>query len=66
MAILPHFITDKSDLICLSSQLELELPIWLVIQADLAHSPKIRKVADFLTDIVSQKLQQLSGQMIKP
>ncbi|WP_416775988.1 LysR family transcriptional regulator [Xenorhabdus budapestensis] len=61
LAILPHFIANTTDFICVSQQPELEQPLWLVIQADLAHSPRIRKIADFLTDVVSQNRKQLSG-----
>ncbi|WP_052189438.1 MULTISPECIES: LysR family transcriptional regulator [Xenorhabdus] len=61
LAILPHFIANTTDFICISQHPELERSLWLVIQADLAHTPRIRKVADFLTDIVSQNQKQLSG-----
>ncbi|MCC8381977.1 LysR family transcriptional regulator [Xenorhabdus sp. PB30.3] len=65
LAVLPHFIADSADLICLSPKLGLDQPLWLVIHADLAYSLKIRKVVDFITEVVSQHLQQLSSQIIK-
>ncbi len=61
LAVLPHFVANGANLISVSSQLGIDQPIWLVIQADLAHSPRIRKVADFLSDVVSLNRDNLLG-----
>ncbi|MDC9597319.1 LysR family transcriptional regulator [Xenorhabdus anantnagensis] len=61
LAVLPHIAANDSGLICISSDLGIDKPIWLVIQSDLAHSPRIRKVADFLAEVVSQNQDKLSG-----
>ncbi|WP_036772920.1 LysR family transcriptional regulator [Photorhabdus australis] len=62
LAVLPHFVANAAGLICVSSNLGIDQPLWLVIQADLAHSLRIRKVADFLADIVFLNRAKLSGQ----
>lgn len=62
LAVLPHIAASNTGLICVSRDLGIDRPIWLVIQSDLAHSPRIRKVADFLADIVFQNRDKLSGQ----
>ncbi|MDC9588853.1 LysR family transcriptional regulator [Xenorhabdus sp. XENO-10] len=61
LAVLPHIAANDSGLICISSDLGIDKPIWLVIQSDLAHSPRIRKVADFLAEVVFQNQDKLSG-----
>ncbi|MGJ0625445.1 LysR family transcriptional regulator [Xenorhabdus bovienii] len=62
LAVLPHFIVQDTEFKCISHDLGIDQSIWLVIQADLAHSPRIRKVADFLAEIVFQNQGKLSGQ----
>ncbi|WP_099116265.1 LysR family transcriptional regulator [Xenorhabdus ishibashii] len=54
LAVLPHIAANDAGLICILPDLGIDRPIWLVIQSDLAHSPRIRKVADFLADVVFQ------------
>ncbi|MBD2810150.1 LysR family transcriptional regulator [Xenorhabdus sp. Vera] len=61
LAVLPHFVANEEGFISVSSELGIDQPIWLVIQADLAHSPRIRKVADFLSDIVFLNRDNLLG-----
>nr|WP_262985611.1 LysR substrate-binding domain-containing protein [Xenorhabdus griffiniae] len=61
LAVLPHIAANNAGLTCISPDLGIDKPIWLVIQSDLAHSPRIRKVADFLADIVFQNQDKLSG-----
>ncbi|WP_332460398.1 LysR family transcriptional regulator [Xenorhabdus lircayensis] len=63
LAVLPHIAASSSaGLTCISRDLGIDKPIWLVIQSDLAHSPRIRKVADFLADMIYQNQDKLSGQ----
>ncbi|PHM69262.1 LysR family transcriptional regulator [Xenorhabdus kozodoii] len=61
LAILPHIVANDAGLMCISPDLGIDKPIWLVIQSDLAQSPRIRKVADFLADMVFQNQDKLSG-----
>ncbi|PHM54643.1 LysR family transcriptional regulator [Xenorhabdus hominickii] len=63
LAVLPHIAANGTGLTCISYDLGIDKPIWLVIQSDLAHSPRIRKIANFLTEIVFQNQDKLSGQV---
>ncbi|QUJ66795.1 LysR family transcriptional regulator [Photobacterium sp. GJ3] len=54
LAVLPHFIAQKAGLSCIRSDMGIEQPIYLVIQADLAHSRRVRTVADFLVDVINK------------
>ncbi|HGN1705791.1 TPA: LysR family transcriptional regulator [Providencia rettgeri] len=59
MAVLPHFIAQKMGLICLQDDINCDQSIWLVIHSDLAHSRRIRVVADFLTELVAKEREKL-------
>lgn len=59
LAVLPHFIARKMGLICLQSDIGCDQPIWLAIHSDLAHSRRIRVVADFLTALVYDNQEKL-------
>lgn len=59
LAVLPHFIARKMGLICLLDDIGCDQPIWLAIHSDLAHSRRIRVVADFLTALVSDNQEKL-------
>lgn len=59
LAVLPHFIARKMGLICLQGDIGCDQPIWLAIHSDLAHSRRIRVVADFLTALVSDNQERL-------
>lgn len=48
LAVLPHFLARQAGLICLLPELGADQPIWLVIHSDLAHSRRVRVVADHL------------------
>ncbi|MBD2799777.1 LysR family transcriptional regulator [Xenorhabdus sp. M] len=61
LAVLPHIAANHAGLVCISRELGINTPLWLVIQSDLAHSPRVRKVADFLADIVFQNQDKLLG-----
>jgi len=49
LAVLPHFLARQAGLVCLLSEMGIDQPIWLTIHADLAHSRRVRAVADHLT-----------------
>lgn len=59
MAILPHFLALNAGLLCVRNNLDCDQPIWLVIHADLAHSRRVRLVADFLCELVEQQAEWL-------
>ncbi|MGG4662841.1 LysR family transcriptional regulator [Providencia vermicola] len=60
LAVLPHFIARKIGLICLLDDIGCNQSIWLAIHSDLAHSRRIRVVADFLTALVSDNQDKLT------
>ncbi|WP_027252730.1 LysR family transcriptional regulator [Photobacterium halotolerans] len=59
IAVLPHFIAQKQGLACVQSDIGCSQPIWLAIHSDLAHSRRVRLVADFLSELVLQNNEQL-------
>lgn len=61
LAVLPHFVTLNTGLICLDANIGIEQSIYLVVQSDLNHSRRIRAVADFLIDLVDLNQAVLSG-----
>ncbi|MDO5621181.1 MAG: LysR family transcriptional regulator [Paracoccus sp. (in: a-proteobacteria)] len=60
LAVLPHFLARPRGLICAEPTPELDQPIWLVTQSDLATSRRVQAVADFLRDLVMQNRQALA------
>ena len=48
LAVLPHFLARQAGLVCLLPELGADQPIWLVMHSDLAHSRRVRAVADHL------------------
>lgn len=62
LAVLPHFLAVKAELVCVASDLGVDQPIYLAIQSDLAQSRRTRAVADFLVDLVSRNRAQLCGE----
>ncbi|GAB3517759.1 LysR family transcriptional regulator [Photobacterium alginatilyticum] len=61
IAVLPHFLALESGLVCVEADIGLDQSIYLAIQADMAHSPRIRVFADFIVDLVEQNRHKLSG-----
>ncbi len=61
LAVLPHFVALNAGLICVTSDIGVDQPIYLVIQSDLTQSRRTRAVADFLVDLVSRNRTRLSG-----
>ncbi len=62
IALLPHFIGREADLRCLSAVTAIDQDIYLVMQTDLAHSRRVRAVADFLVELVNDNATRLSGE----
>ncbi|MDE7525616.1 LysR substrate-binding domain-containing protein [Aeromonas salmonicida] len=54
LAVLPHYLAKKTDLVCLLPELGVDQPIWLVIHTDLAHSRRVRAVADHLIQLFEE------------
>lgn len=48
LAVLPHYLARQAGLVCLLPQIGADQPIWLVMHTDLAHSMRVRVVADHL------------------
>lgn len=51
LAVLPHFLARPLSLVCLADELGVDQPIWLVMHSDLAHSRRVRVVADYLSEL---------------
>ncbi len=64
LAVLPHFLAEQAGLICLQPELGADQPIWLVIHSDLAHSRRVRAVADHLIKLFEDKRPELSSPQI--
>ncbi|RFA26611.1 LysR family transcriptional regulator [Alkalilimnicola ehrlichii] len=62
LAVLPHFLAMDSGLICVATDLGIDQSIYLVIQSDLTQSPRVRVLADFLSDLVIRNRARLAGQ----
>ena len=62
LAVLPHFLARQAGLRCLMSGLGVDQPIWLVMQADLAHSRRVRVVADHLIELFTVQATALRGE----
>lgn len=61
LAVLPHFIARDCELACIDPDIGVDQPIYLVIQTDLVKSRRVRVLADFLIDLVTQHRERLSG-----
>ena len=61
LAVLPHFLARQAGLQCLQNDLGVEQPIWLVLHSDLAHSRRVRVVADHLIALFAAQAAALKG-----
>ncbi|WP_386079195.1 LysR family transcriptional regulator [Vreelandella sp. F11] len=61
IAVLPHFLALEAGLVCVAGDIGVDQPIYLVIQTDLTQSGRTRAVADFLTELVANNRERLSG-----
>lgn len=61
LAVLPHFLARQAGLVCLEPQLGADQPIWLAMHADLAHSRRVRAVADHLIELFERRHAELEG-----
>lgn len=61
LAVLPHFLARQAGLVCVEPQLGADQPIWLAMHADLAHSRRVRAVADHLIELFERRHAELEG-----
>ena len=59
LAVLPHFLARPAGLVCLLPALGADQPIWLAIHSSLAHSRRVRAVADHLIQLFEDKRAEL-------
>lgn len=64
MALLPHFLGIEHGLQCIESVPEASQTIWLVMHQDLAHSRRVRTVADFMISLCEQHQALLAGDVV--
>jgi len=60
LAVLPHYLARQAGLVCLLPEIGADQPIWLVMHADLAHSRRVRAVADYLIALFEDKRLELN------
>lgn len=60
LAVLPHYLARQAGLVCLLPKLGVDQQIWLVIHSDLAHSRRVRAVADHLITLFKDKKSELN------
>lgn len=61
VAVLPHFLAARYDLVCLHDDLGVDQDIWLAIHADLAQTRRVRIVAEFTSDLIRASRPVLEG-----
>ncbi|WP_346219323.1 LysR family transcriptional regulator [Fulvimarina sp. MAC3] len=64
LAVLPHFLAQQQNLICLDRDLGIDQPIWLVTQSDLVTSRRVQAVAEFLRGVISEYKTALCGNVV--
>lgn len=60
LAVLPHYLARQAGLVCLLPELGVDQPIWLAIHSDLAHSRRVRAVADHLIKLFEDNGSELN------
>lgn len=60
LAVLPHFLARQTSLICLLPEVYADQPVWLVLHTDLAHSRRVRAVADHLLQLFEEHQSELN------
>lgn len=62
VAFVPHFLAKPENLVHIETNITLVQPIYLVIQTDIAKSARVRILADFLSELITQHADILRGQ----
>jgi len=60
LAVLPHFLARRTNLVCLLPEVNADQPVWLVLHTDLAHSRRVRAVADHLLQLFEAHQSELN------
>jgi len=60
LAVLPHFLARQTSLVCLLPEINADQPVWLVLHTDLAHSRRVRAVADHLLQLFEEHQSELN------
>lgn len=60
LAVLPHFLARRRDLICLQDDLGINQEIWMAVHSDLAQSRRVRVVIDFLVELIHASQAELA------
>lgn len=60
LAVLPHYLARQVGLVCLLPAPQADQSIWLVLHTDLAHSRRVRAVADHLLQLFEEKRSVLT------
>lgn len=61
LAVLPHFLARQHGLVGLPAELGLDQDIWLAVHGDVARTPRVRVVADFLAGLVHDMREVLES-----
>ncbi|MDN3558128.1 LysR family transcriptional regulator [Halomonas maura] len=61
LAVLPHLLARDTGLVCLEADLGVAQDIYLVIQTDLSRAPRVRALADFLSELVIEQREWLEA-----
>lgn len=61
LCVLPHFMARKNGLQCVNADIGVDQNLWLVMHSDLAHSRRVRVVADHLIALFDEIKDQLTS-----
>ena len=61
LGVLPHFMARKNGLQCVNADIGVDQNLWLVMHSDLAHSRRVRVVADHLIALFDEIKDQLTS-----
>ncbi|MCT1422283.1 LysR family transcriptional regulator [Klebsiella aerogenes] len=61
LGVLPHFMARKNGLQCVNADIGVVQTLWLVMHSDLAHSRRVRVVADHLIALFDEIKDQLTS-----
>lgn len=61
LGVLPHFMARKNGLQCVNADIGVDQTLWLMMHSDLAHSRRVRVVADHLIALFDEIKDQLTS-----
>lgn len=64
LGVLPHYMAKQAGFVCLSPELGIDQPIWLVLHTSLAHSRRVRAVASHLIQLFKDRESELNPMAI--